>query len=169
MKSFVDEIIVNEIAPDLISQLSFFEENHRRSALQKLTRLFSVSKEYTQVLLNHQLSSHIPSLLNSQDEEIQRNALLLLAEIISQSREQPQKVIYSSLLHKIKESLVNGGISLKMEASHVISNIVDSASQDQIEELVAAGFVEALCRLLGSCNTSIITVSLNLVAFGFRF
>lgn len=99
--------------------------------------------------------------MNSQVEDIRRDALLLLAEIIYNSREQSQTVLCSDLLLKIKEFLVNGEFSIKKEASHVISNIVDSANQVQTAELISAGFVEPLCRLVGCCNTSIINVSLH--------
>lgn len=161
VKFLINHAINNMIARNLISQLSQTERLLQELALQGLVKLFCGSKDYFLVLLDHKISSHIPYLMNSQEEDIRKNALLLLAEILYYSREQPQTVICSALFHKIKENLVNGRFSLIMEASHVISNFVDSAHKGQIEELIECGFVEPLCRLVECCNPFIITVSLN--------
>jgi hypothetical protein len=104
----------------------------------------------TQVVLNFGILNMFPNLLNSPKKGIRKEACWALSNITAGNVQQIQSVIDAGLIPPVINLANNGDYDIRKEAIWCLCNATTAANLTQINYLISAGIITALCGNLSN-------------------
>ncbi|ETO18960.1 hypothetical protein RFI_18281 [Reticulomyxa filosa] len=136
-----------------------------KAALLIIGSISSGTNSQTQKLIERGILDIIDTLLDHSDKKVKEQACWILSNVIPTLEEDRQLHLFFEKKHLIKTivelSRQRNIPPVRKEAGWCLINAMSSASFEQMNELVNAGFIEAMVELLDTRTNKIIPLALN--------
>ncbi|XP_059046799.1 importin subunit alpha-1-like [Achroia grisella] len=149
----------------LVSLLGHKSPAVRTPALRSVGNMLTVMNSYpvaeTDRCLQAGCLDHIATLLHCGKPSLMKEAAWAISNILAGTNEQIQQAIDKGILNHLLHVLSFDDIKCQKEAAWAITNLCLGGSPQQLDALLAAGFLQPYCYLLSSPDHRAVTVVLD--------
>lgn len=154
-------IIDHNLVPKLVPLLNHEDLKVQTAALRVVGNIVTGTDEQTQTVLNCHALHYFPNLLKHPKEKIIKEAIWFLSNVTAGNSSQIQAVIDTKLIPTIIHHLATGDFVIQREAAWAITNMTISGEPHQINYLLGAGVLPAMCEVLSLKDPQTIQVALD--------
>lgn len=154
-------VVESAVIARLVPLLAHSEAKVQTAALRAVGNIVTGNDLQTQSIIDCGALSHFHLLLQHQRQKINKEAAWFLSNVTAGNVHQVQALMDHQLLPLIVQHLQHGVFEVQRECAWCLSNLTVNGNCEQIEQLVDAQAIPAMCHLLTSCDTQIIHVILD--------
>lgn len=159
----IDAVLNGGIASIIIDMLDG-EGNMVTPALRTVGNIVSGNDSQTQAILDAGLMSKMDSVLNSSKRMVRKESCWVLSNIAAGTTAQIKTILRTKgLTQRVIEMAEEDQWEVRKEAIWVVSNIATGGSDKQIQSVIEAGAIDALCTNLNVNDSKMILVILDAI------
>ncbi|XP_002165850.1 importin subunit alpha-1 isoform X1 [Hydra vulgaris] len=159
----IDIIIQTGVVPHLVELLQDSNVNIVTPALRAIGNIVTGDDFQTQTVVECGALNYLRKLFLNPKSQIVKEAAWAVSNIAAGNQSQIQAIIDSDLLGPVINALEKGDFKVQKETVWVITNYTSGGSVEQIVQLINAGVIAPLCRMLTTQDSKTTMVALDAV------